>query len=484
MKKILKFTTLILTILSLLILPCCKQKEVEKTDEPPSRFEVKDEVGSLTENEYKFQLKADGKNSDYLKFAPSLEDFKPNLHPTFNKNLALTALLSSYISEGKDLTFHGKNQDFEIYSFRDYYSLLGFKTYNYKSVSSNEVSLDKHDLCGAYLGYTSFTSTDGKTYETVICTINGYTEGGGWQSNFDVGADTSSYYELTGSHPDWQNKKHHKGFDIATNRIYGVIKNYINEKATVNENFNILITGHSRGAAISNLLAKKFKDENINSVAYCFNTPNVTTETDETVLKSYDNIFSIVNGDDIVSIVPSNSWSGFTAYGNELTYKISSNPERWETVFNQYYSSLSSKQFESVKSFLKGLVDTRDNIYEFEEGKATVEYYDTADKALARKQEILELLGNEKQIQESVKIEITATDKGFKVTIENRPALVIFVASKLLSEDIDLDYNKLLPLVDKYISNYKPLITSIMLSPKKISLPHEVFTPFIGIENL
>ena len=44
-----------------------------------------------------------------------------------------------------------------------------------------------------------------------------------WSSNFDVGADTSAYWDRNNSY--WRNKLNHKGFDVAANRLYDRIIN-------------------------------------------------------------------------------------------------------------------------------------------------------------------------------------------------------------------------------------------------------------------
>lgn len=84
-----------------------------------------------------------------------------------------------------------------------------------------------------------------------------------WSSNFDVGADTSEYYNLTGSHPDWKNKENHKGFDVTMNRVLKEYNKYAESQGFNSDSIKktILVTGHSRGGAIANLLGAYFEKE-------------------------------------------------------------------------------------------------------------------------------------------------------------------------------------------------------------------------------
>lgn len=136
------------------------------------------------------------------------------------------------------------------------------------------------------------------------------TRGGGyeaeWGANFKVGASG-----------------HHDGFEEAGEKAYGFLKTYIEDHREEFQNEVILwLTGYSRAAAATNLLAGKLTaDGQIGGVtfgardvyAYCFATPmgRLTTDPDQ---RSYANIHNIINPSDLVTKVAPAYWD-FGRYG-------------------------------------------------------------------------------------------------------------------------------------------------------------------------
>lgn len=101
----------------------------------------------------------------------------------------------------------------------------------------------------------------------------------------------------------------HEGFfktvqNIHTALIYYLLKNKISPEESI-----FLITGHSRGAALANLLGATLEDEGVITgerlFVYTFAAPNVSQE-EKTGDPRYNFIWNIVNGEDIVPTVPPN----------------------------------------------------------------------------------------------------------------------------------------------------------------------------------
>jgi hypothetical protein len=133
-----------------------------------------------------------------------------------------------------------------------------------------------------------------------------------WSSNFDVGADTTAYKNMTGTHSLWKNKQNHKGFEVAANKLLELYNDYLDRHDLKNKKKSILITGHSRGAGIANILGAHFEDDSsYRSFTYTFAAPYTTTSKN---YNKYTSVFNIANKDDIVPLLPLEAW-GFHKYG-------------------------------------------------------------------------------------------------------------------------------------------------------------------------
>jgi hypothetical protein len=191
--------------------------------------------------------------------------------------------------------------------------LLGLQNVKSYKISASSYSVDKNDITEFFVGHKKIVYK-GVLREVIIVAVRG-TNGTNaeWSSNFDVGADTDEYYKAMGkSHPDWKNKQNHKGFDVAANRVYAKLATYISQYVDANAQTSILLTGHSRGAAIANILGQMFTDNtSYKTYGYTFAAPNTTTAKNAA---NYKNIFNIINKDDIIPYLPLKEW-GFTNYG-------------------------------------------------------------------------------------------------------------------------------------------------------------------------
>ena len=194
-------------------------------------------------------------------------------------------------------------------------TLLGLENDSqYIKISSSDYSVDKDDITDFFVGHKKIVY-NGVENEVIIVSVRG-TNGTNaeWSSNFDVGADSDEYYDAVGhDHPDWNNKANHKGFDVTANRVYTKLFEYIYDNIDMSAQKTILITGHSRGAAIANILGARFEKYHpeFNSFTYTFATPYTTTEKDA---RTYKTIFNVVNSDDLVTYLPLEKWD-FEKYG-------------------------------------------------------------------------------------------------------------------------------------------------------------------------
>ena len=141
---------------------------------------------------------------------------------------------------------------------------------------------------------------DGRT--AVIIAVRGTGEGE-WPLNLDL--MPSGNYDLD----------YAENFFLAAEDILNTHAEYIDAL----EEPVFLLTGHSRGAAVANILGAKLSDrfgaENV--FAYTFATPR-TVRGD---YPAYDNIFNVINPTDIVTYLPFPQW-GFERYGVDLVLPI------------------------------------------------------------------------------------------------------------------------------------------------------------------
>ncbi|MBP5222460.1 MAG: cellulose binding domain-containing protein [Lachnospiraceae bacterium] len=176
--------------------------------------------------------------------------------------------------------------------------LHGFQNVeNYKSSSNysdddvSEISIGVREE--TYQGVTK------KILAVVIRGTNGTVRE--WSSNFDMG------------NPRNWNSVYHKGFYNTEERLLSYVNSYISRNISDTSNLLYWVTGHSRGAALANIMAARLIDQGKEVVAYTFATPNTTISSSVNAQK-YKSIFNICNKMDMVTYMPLNQW-GFNTFG-------------------------------------------------------------------------------------------------------------------------------------------------------------------------
>lgn len=180
---------------------------------------------------------------------------------------------------------------------------------NVSDVSLSTLYSDKH-LSEVAVGHRTVTY-NGVTKTILAVAVRG-TNGTieEWSSNCDIGdlsTDTST--------DDWVNTLNHKGFDIAAKRIERIVDNYISNQGLKSSQLVYWVTGHSRGAAIANIIGADLEDAGKTAFTITFAAPNTTLATNAA---SYKTIFNVINEDDFVPCLPMEAW-GYTVYGRSTT---------------------------------------------------------------------------------------------------------------------------------------------------------------------
>ena len=307
----------------------------------------------------------------------------------YNQNLAILASIFSadmydgnwieLISGAKGNTKTENGITFgEIFGLKDgkRVTALDLKL-NYGGKDSNGNIVDEDDVSEVYFGHklVSYKNEKREIIFMMVRGTNGTNEE--WSSNFDIGASLYSsdneYNNKTGEHPDWVDKDNHKGFDVAATRIMKAYNEYIQNLEAIghldtNAKRSIFISGHSRGAAIANILGAKFEDDiDYDSFVYTLAAPYTTTKS---TASSYKTIFNICNNDDLVPFLPLSDWN-FKKYGKTLGISVKENYEDHKPFSDEYntFEAMFHKDYDSnaylsaaVNSFKK-IANTREDFY-------------------------------------------------------------------------------------------------------------------------
>lgn len=216
---------------------------------------------------------------------------------TFDKNIDYFTsfkLSSEYNPELANMTAALSKAIYNETAIKDAYASLGFP---YCVILDDTSAFDP--LSSAYsIGVKNSEYTDEKI---CLITVRGSKTLSDWIGNFLIKCD------LNGKHA---------GFARPADRIFETIKDVLGDDGFT-ENVRYVITGHSRGAAVANLLAVQLMENDvspINVYNYNFACPDVACKL---LFENYVNIFNLCNREDVVPFVPGdimsyNATSGFS----------------------------------------------------------------------------------------------------------------------------------------------------------------------------
>lgn len=188
--------------------------------------------------------------------------------------------------------------------------------YNYRDIEAYNFNDDNDENVSFVLAQKYI---NGQGYRCIIV-IRG-TDGIEWEGNMKVcppdEKGNTDKYTFTNSDDT------HYNFLQASKYIENGLNEYLKKYSLNNENTTVVLTGHSRGGAVSNLAAKSLSD-NVGFVpsvtAYTYATPNVSPYTSD--MEYYTNIFNYCKADDFIPCIPltNNAWN-YWKYGNTYIEK-------------------------------------------------------------------------------------------------------------------------------------------------------------------
>lgn len=172
------------------------------------------------------------------------------------------------------------------------------------------------------------TVVDGEARSVIVVAVRG-SYGSEWVSNLYLHDERSVEEGLEG---------YHHGYVDAASEVYAALAPMVRKSHAAGDAVTVVLTGHSRGGAVANLVASMADDELAGEdvvasadaeitepiglaegdavTAYTFASPGCTTSADADDAR-YGNIFNIVNPADMMPSLPLASW-GYARYGVDL----------------------------------------------------------------------------------------------------------------------------------------------------------------------
>ncbi len=225
----------------------------------------------------------------------------------YNKALAAASITLSNATYDTDENNNPVSSSIEEMLIKDGFDTSSIRSYNY------DYSYTKSD--NNIVAYTFASKNIGSQASLIAVVIRGTTDPEEWRSNINLsnGADSDD-------------ATYHYGFYESEAKLNNDLTSYIDEiKNSGNyntENLRFLVTGHSRGGAVADILAAQLNSSygKDHIYAYTFGSPAVSVDAGST---GYENIFNIINSKDIVARLTFTG-RGFKRYGTDITLPANS----------------------------------------------------------------------------------------------------------------------------------------------------------------
>lgn len=273
----------------------------------------------------KFISNIDGKKHSYGAVYSDGYFIKPT--GTRNPDLAVLSMVASASAYYGDCS-------------KEFLKDCGFKNVVYNYSSSTLKSPTKTD--NDHVGYTFGTKyLKDKNTTVVAVLVKGTSKDAEWYSNFNMGTDAV-----------------HRGFKLATDEVYKNVNKSIDNlknKGEIKGKIKIWVTGHSRGAAVANLLGVSFNSKYGSSNVYTYTFATPRTINTKKINKSVPNIFNYLNpGDFVTEVVPS-AWN-FGRYGEDVPLSDSVKEFMEIKFYNLTGKAYTGFGIEGKKSLVKAFV--------------------------------------------------------------------------------------------------------------------------------
>ena len=365
----------------------------------------------------------------------------------YHNNLAYLACLNNVDLVAIDSSNLNDKKTFEQLGFNDVI------TYDLGLHGFSEDPLD----VAIYTAANKVFEYAGDKFQVFGLNVNGTKSIDQMASNFDIGADSESYLNRKEAHSEWIHRKNHKGFDVTATRVLDDFNDYLDEHKVDGATPIYYVSGHSRGGAVANIIAKELTDTNVKTFGYCGASPATTTDTNAS---KYKNIFCFTNTDDVVPCFPSESL-GFSIYGRRVNTSIESNLKTWNEMTNsKSYKHLNVKL---CKDTMDLLAVTREDFYKVPSDKdpmelisfSTYEYADIMYKDYQKKLAENPILARYVKLTDIEQLE--NNKYGFYLVCA--PCTILELVIKIVQEPEQAKniIETYMPFIGRYSTVFKPL---------------------------
>lgn len=255
-------------------------------------------------------------------------------YKTYNSNLSTASLcfaMSSFCSNEGGIKDYSKK-------YKNAFEYLINAGFEKNSISYNEWYTKKPETnsIGVIAGNKIFYDKKGNKSTLIAVAVRGGGYEREWVGNVTLGT-----------------KGQHEGFNISKMKVISFLKEYIsNQKIT--GKVKLWITGYSRAGVTANLVAGAINDgyplgnveiSKNDLYAYCFEPPIGSLKTEVKNENKYNNIYNIINPNDIVTKVAMSEY-GFKRYGTDCFLPERANDSDYEYKLTQmlnYYREINDK---------------------------------------------------------------------------------------------------------------------------------------------
>jgi len=254
-------------------------------------FEASCEI-TVTPAEHFIRYHSQDSNAEEIVFVSSIKDVLPSNATQHNLDLALVC---AGLAAAAYNTHRSGREPYDY--IKNAFINLGFDedSFSPENYYHNAKHPDYKENSSAF----SFAKMELNNEKTLIAVVIRGSHGkieditSDWKSNANI---------------QLQSKGRHYGFNTAMEEIYRALQSYLGVIPT-DGNTAFLITGHSRGGAVANLLAANLIDNKVqkeNVYAYTFATPDSVCVERGLFNPNgeYDSIFNLCNDEDIVTHLP------------------------------------------------------------------------------------------------------------------------------------------------------------------------------------